>query len=113
MAVNVAAGISTPGANTTTADLVSGTYKTIGPGNLSLIAKASAAGIRFTLLCGGVPLGIRAVVTDTGSAGSISTNDNVQCAQYVKGGVVELYLENTTATAGTTCDYKVLFTPGK
>lgn len=114
MAINVASGISTPGANTTTADLIATTsYKTVGPGVVSLVAKASAAGIRATLLVQGVPLANRQSVIFTGTAGSISTNDNVICSQYTKGGVLELYLENTTATAGTTCDYQVWWTPSK
>lgn len=114
MAVLVTSGVSTPGANTTTADLVANTsYKTVGPGTLQFVAKASAAGIRATLLVGGIPLANRQPITGIGTSGTMSVVDNVECSQYIKGGVIELYLENTTATAGTTCDYKLFFTPGK
>lgn len=113
MAIVVTSGTSTPGANTKTSDLVSGTYQFIGAGTVTLVAKGSAAGINAQLLVAGTPLVNDNAVIYTGTAGSLSINDNVVCSQYVKGGRVELYLRNTTATAGTTCDYLILFNPGK
>lgn len=112
MAVVVASGISTPGANTKTADLVSGTYQFAGKGTVTLIGKGSAAGINATLLVGGFPICNDMAIVYTGTAGTISINDNVIASQRVNGGKIELYLRNTTATAGTTCDYLVLFQPG-
>lgn len=111
MAVVVMAGLSTPGANTKTADLISGTYQFIGKGKITLVAKGSAAGISGTLLVGGVAMTNDQPIVYTGTAGTISVNDNIVCSQMVNGGRVELYLRNTTATAGTTCDYLVLFEP--
>lgn len=111
MAVTVAAGQSTPGANTKTADLVSGTYQYVGKGKLSLIAKASALGINATLSINGIALTNDQPVIYYGTAGTMSMNDNVVCTQYVNPGRVEFYLRNTTATAGTTCDYILLFEP--
>jgi len=111
MAVVVVSGLSTPGANTKTADLVTGTYQFIGKGKITLVSKGSAAGINATLLVGGVAMTNDQPVVYTGTAGTISVNDNIVCSQMVNGGKVELFLRNTTATAGTTCDYLVLFEP--
>lgn len=111
MAIVVASGLSTPGANTKTADLISGTYQFIGRGVVTLVAKGSAAGINATLMVGGVALVNDNAVLFTGTAGTLSVNDNILASQQVNGGRVELYLRNTTATAGTTCDYLVLFQP--
>jgi len=111
MAIVVASGLSTPGANTKTADLISGTYQFIGRGTVTLVAKGSAAGINATLMVGGVALVNDNAVLFTGTAGTLSVNDNILASQQVNGGRVELYLRNTTATSGTTCDYLVLFQP--
>jgi len=111
MAVVVASGLSTPGANTKTADLISGQYQFIGKGKLTLIAKGSVAGINAALSCGGISLVNDLPITYYGTAGTISINDNIIASQVVQGGKVELYLRNVTATAGTTCDYIVLFEP--
>ena len=111
MAIVVASGLSTPGANTKTADLISGTYQFIGRGQVTLVAKGSATGINATLMVGGVALVNDNAVIFTGTAGTLSVNDNILASQQVNGGRVELYLRNTTATAGTTCDYLVLFQP--
>jgi hypothetical protein len=111
MAVVIASGISTPGANSKTADLISGTYQFIGKGKLTLVAKGSAAGINATLMCGGVALSQDQAIVYTGTAGTISVNDNIVASQVMPGGRVEFYLRNTTATAGTTCDYLILFEP--
>jgi hypothetical protein len=60
---------------------------------------------------GGVALINDQPVVYYGTAGTLSTNDNIVASQVVNGGRVELYLRNTTATAGTTCDYLILFEP--
>lgn len=111
MAIVVASGLSTPGANTKTADLISGTYQFIGKGKVTLVAKGSAAGINASILVGGVAIVNDMPVLYTGTAGTVSINDNILASQVMNGGRVELYLRNTTATAGTTCDYLVLFEP--
>lgn len=111
MAIVVASGQSTPGANTKTADLVSGTYQFVQRGKLTLVSKGSALGINATLTCGGVALINDNPVAYYGTAGTLSTNDNVVVSQVVNGGRVELYMRNTTATAGTTVDYILLFEP--
>lgn len=111
MAIVVASGLSTPGANTKTADLVSGTYQFVGKGRITLVAKGSVAGINATLLVGGIALVNDLPVMSYGTAGTISVNDNILASQVMNGGRVELFLRNTTATAGTTCDYLLLFEP--
>jgi hypothetical protein len=111
MAVTVVAGQSTPGANTKTADLVSGTYQFLGKGKVTLVAKGSALGINGTVLVGGVALINDQPIAYYGTAGTLSVNDNIVCSQMMSGGRVELYLRNVTATAGTTCDYMILFEP--
>lgn len=109
----IASGLSTPGANTKTADLVSGQYQYIGKGIITLIAKGSAAGINATLAVGGVSMCDDLPIVYTGTAGTISIKDNVLVSQQVTGGRVQLFLRNTTATAGTTCDYILMFEPTK
>jgi hypothetical protein len=113
MVVTVVSGISTPGANTKTGDLVSGSYQFVQRGKITLIAKGSAAGINAQLLVGGIALTNDQPVVYTGTAGTLSSNDNIVVSQGVNGGKVEFYLRNTTATAGTTCDYMILYEPGK
>jgi hypothetical protein len=111
MAVTVGAGISTPGANTKTADLISGSYQFVGKGRVTLVAKSSVTGILATILVGGIALCNDTMIPFTGTAGSISVNDNIVASQITNGGKVELYLRNNTATAGTTADYIVLYEP--
>jgi len=111
MAVTIVSGISTPGANTKTADLVSGTYQFVGKGKVTVIAKSSATGILATCLVGGIALVNDQMISFTGTAGTVSVNDNIVASQMVNGGRVEFYLRNNTATAGTTCDYLLLFDP--
>lgn len=113
MAVVVATGVSTPGANTKTADLISGQYQFVGRGKLTLIAKGSAAGISATIAVGGITLCNDLAIVYFGTSGTMSVQDNIITSQIVNGGKIELYLRNTTATAGTTCDYMVLFEPMK
>jgi len=111
MAVVIANGTAlSTGANTKTADLVSGTYQFIGKGKITLVAKGSATGMNVTLLVGGIALANDMAVPYTGTAGTISVNDNIMASQAVQGGRVEFYLRNTTGGALTT-DYLVLFEP--
>jgi hypothetical protein len=111
MAMTIASGLSTPGANTKTADLVSGSLQYVGKGRVTLVSKGSAAGINATCLINGVAIINDLPVVFTGTAGTISVNDNIVATQIMGGGRVELYLRNTTATAGTTCDYMLLYDP--
>lgn len=101
-------GISTPGANTKTADLAAGSLRFVRPKTVvTLVAKGSAAGINATLLVGGIPVINDMPITMFGTSGTMSVNDNVVASALTAGGMIELYLRNTTATAGTTCDYAV------
>lgn len=111
MAVVVASGTAvSTAANTKSADQVSGSYQFVGPGKITLVAKGSATGMYLTCLVGGVALINDQAVPYTGTAGTISVNDNIICSQRMKGGRVELYLRNTTGGALTT-DYIILFDP--
>jgi hypothetical protein len=111
MAVLVAAGQSTPGANTKTADLIAGSYQFVGKGKITLIAKGSALGINASITVGGISLCNDQPVFYYGTVGTLSVNDNVVASQVMNGGRIELFLRNTTGTAGTTCDYAVYFEP--
>lgn len=111
MAITVVSGVSTPGANTKTSDLVNGSYQFVGRGKVTLIAKGSAAGINASLLVGGMALINDQPVAYFGTSGTMSVNDNIVASQVINGGKIELFLRNTTATAGTTCDYMILFEP--
>jgi hypothetical protein len=101
-------GVSTPGANTKTADLATGTYTIVPKGTVvTLYAKGSATGINATLLVGGIPLINDQPLVGIGTAGTINRLNDAIVSVKTNGGKIELYLRNTTATAGTTCDYIV------
>lgn len=107
--INSQTALSTA-ANTKTADLVSGTYQFIGKGKVTLVAKGSATGMYISCLVGGVALVNDMPIPYTGTAGTISVNDNIISSQVMNGGRVELYLRNTTGGALTT-DILLLFEP--
>ncbi len=78
MAITIVSGTAlSTAANTKTADLVSGTYQNIGRGKVTLVAKGSATGMYATLLVGGVALINDQPIPYTGTAGTISINDNI------------------------------------
>jgi Tfp pilus assembly major pilin PilA len=110
MAIVVTSGIYTTSANTKSADLVSGTYQFIGKGKVTLIAKASATAPAITCLVGGIALVNDQKIPYTGTAGTISVNDNIITSQVMNGGRVELYIREITG--GTpTVDYMLMFEP--
>jgi len=111
MAIVVATGTAVSiGANTKSADQVSGRNQYVQKGRIQLIAKCSATGMNITLNVGGVALVDDSAIPYTGTAGTISVNDNVMVDQVVSGGRVELFLRNTSGGALTT-DYLVYYTP--
>jgi len=107
--INSQTALSTA-ANTKSADLVSGTYQFVGKGKITLAAKGSATGMNITCLVGGVALVNDQAIPYTGTAGTISINDNIITSQVMNGGRVELYLRNATGGALTT-DILLLFEP--
>jgi len=111
MAVVIASGTAlSTAANTKTSDLISGTYQFVGKGKVTVVAKGSATGMYISTLVGGVALVNDLPIPYTGTAGTISINDNIITSQVMNGGRVELYLRNTTGGALTT-DYLILFEP--
>lgn len=111
MAIVIASGTAvSTAANTKTADLISGTYQFIGKGKVTLVAKGSATGMNVTLLVGGIAMVQDQAIPYTGTAGTISVNDNIMASQVMAGGRVEMSLRNTTGGALTT-DYLVMFEP--
>lgn len=111
MAIVIKAGTAvSTAANTKSSDQVSGTYQFIGKGKVTLVAKGSATGMLITCLVGGVAIVNDEAIPYTGTAGTISVNDNVVASQVMNGGRVELYLRNGTGGALTT-DYILLFDP--
>lgn len=104
-------GISTPGANTTTAELNTGDYQ-YAPRNgvLTLVAKASAVNINVTLNVGGVSVINDQNVVFIGTSGTATLKDNVVAQVGCKAGSkISFKIRNTGATAGTTCDYIAYF----
>ena len=104
-------GISTPGANTTTAELNTGDYQ-YAPRNgvLTIVAKASAVNINAMLSVGGVNVINDQNVVFIGTSGTATVKDNVIAQVGVKqGSKISFKLRNTGATAGTTCDYIAYF----
>jgi hypothetical protein len=111
MAIVVASGTAvSTAANTKSADQISGTYQFVQKGKITLIAKGSATGMNVTLFVGGVALVNDNAIPYTGTAGTISVNDNVMASQVMNGGRIEFYLRNTTGGALTT-DYIIYFDP--
>lgn len=111
MAIVIAAGTAdSTAANTKSSDKVSGTYQFVGKGKVTLAAKGSATGMYITCLVGGVALVNDQPIPYTGTAGTISVNDNIITSQVMNGGRVEMFLRNTTAGALTT-DYLLVFEP--
>lgn len=111
MAVVIASGTAvSTAANTKSADQISGTYQFIGKGKVTVVAKGSATGMNMSTLVGGIALINDQAIPYTGTAGTISVQDNIVASQNVQGGRVEMYLRNTTGGALTT-DYLVLFEP--
>lgn len=107
--VNTQTALSTA-ANTKSADLVTGRNQYVQKGRLQLFGKGSATGMNITLNCGGVALMDDQAIPFTGTAGTLSTNDNGLVDQVVAGGRVEIFLRNTTGGALTT-DLLCTFTP--
>lgn len=104
-------GISTPGANTTTAELNTGDYQ-YAPrdGVLTLVCKASAVNINAQLSVGGVNVCNDMNVIYIGTSGTATLKDNVMAQVGVKqGSKISFKLRNSGATAGTTCDYIAYF----
>jgi hypothetical protein len=97
-------------ANTKSADLVTGTYQFIGKGKVTVVAKGSATGMNITVLVGGIALVNDQAIPYTGTAGTVSINDNIMTSQVMNGGRVECYIRNTTGGALTT-DLLILFDP--
>lgn len=111
MAVVIASGTAvSTAANTKSADQISGTYQFIGKGKVTVVAKGSATGMNITCLVGGIALVNDQAIPYTGTAGTVSINDNIMTSQVMNGGRVEFYLRNTTGGALTT-DYLILFDP--
>lgn len=110
MAVVIASGIYTCVANTKSADLVSGTYQFVGKGKLTLAAKAQATAPAVTCMVGGIALVQDQKIPYTGTAGTLSVNDNIITSQVMNGGRVELYIREITG-ATPTVDYILLFEP--
>jgi len=102
-----------PGAYTKSANLITGRNQFLPKGTVTIIASGSVLGINCSFLCGGV-----AIVDDLPlpyfvATGALDASRHVVANQAIAGGVAEFYIRNITATAGTTCDYTVLFTPTK
>jgi len=111
MAIVVASGSAVSiAANTKSSDQVTGRNQYVGKGRLQVIGKTSATGMNWTVNVNGVSLMDDQIVPYTGTAGTISVNDNVLLDQVVSGGRVELFLRNTTGGALTN-DYIIYFTP--
>lgn len=110
----IASGITfAPGAYTKTANLITGRNQFLPKGNITIIASGSVAGINCSFIVGGVAIVDDLVIPYLGSTGALDASKNIVASQAIAGGVAEFYLRNTTATAGTTCDYTVVFTPTK
>jgi hypothetical protein len=111
MAIIVASGVTiSTAANTKSADLITGRNQYVGKGQITLVAKGSAAGMNVTLNVGGVALIDDLPLSSFGATGGLSNLDSEVLSQVVAGGRVEFFLRNTSGGALTT-DYIIKFTP--
>lgn len=99
-------------ANAKSAEQISGVYEFVGPGIVSLYAKGSATGMNCTFLVAGQPVVNDQPIPYTGTAGTISRNDNGIASAQINGGRLSLTFRNTTGGTLTT-DAIVDFTPTK
>jgi len=111
--VLIASGMATAvGAGVKSADQVTGQYQYVGKGILKLVARGSATGMLFSLLCNGFAVSQDQNIMAFGATGTMSVIDHVQCEQLINGGRVELYFRNPTG-GGLTVDYGLYFEPTK
>jgi len=92
------------------AELVSGTYETVGPGTFTLIAKSSLASMKCTANVGGREMSNSQEVPYTGTAGSVSAEDNVMFSQLTAGGKSSLKFTNGNGSTSTV-DYILFYDP--
>lgn len=94
LAMNTAFATST----TESANQVQNTYDYVGPGELKLYAKASAATVLCNLFVAGTQVIRNQLIPFTGTAGTMDTSANLVTAVPTLGGRVELTFRATTAT---------------
>jgi len=93
----IASGQATALSTTESANQVQATYDYIGPGKLRLFAKGSDANVRCNLFINGQQV-LRRMAVFVGTAGTMSTSDNLVADVTTMGGRVELTFVATTGT---------------
>lgn len=83
---------------TESADLVIPTYQYIGPGVIRVYGKSSAAAVLVNVFVNGVQILRRASCPFTGTAGTLSTADNLFSEVSTLGGRLECTVVATTGT---------------
>jgi len=92
---------------TESANKVQNTYDYIGAGTLHFYAKSSAASVYTNLFINGVQVLRKLAIPFTGTAGTLSTSDNLITSVGTLGGRVELTFQASTGTP--TVDYLLTF----
>lgn len=92
---------------TESANQVQNVYDYIGAGTLHLYAKASAATVKVNFFVNGSQILRQLLIPFTGTAGTMSTSDNLLTSVNTMGGRVELTFVATTGTP--TVDYLLTF----
>jgi len=82
---------------TETANLVDATYDYVGAGTLRVFAKGSDANVRLTVFINGQKVLVRSQIF-AGTAGTLSTSDNLVVDVPTLGGRVEITAVATTGT---------------
>lgn len=83
---------------TESSDLVIPTYQYIGPGVIRVYGKSSAAAVLVNVFVNGVMILRRASCPFTGTAGTLSTADNLFSETATMGGRIEVTVVATTGT---------------
>jgi len=95
-------------ANSTSADLATGTYQFVPKGIIRIYCKPSVTGLQLNFKSNGIPIADRASICWFGASGGITQKDNLFVEQLVNPGRLELSFTNTTGGA-ITVDYIVTF----
>jgi len=103
----ISMGTAVATSTTESANLVQNTYDYIGAGTLHLYAKSSAASIYVNLFVNGIQVIRKLAIPFTGTAGTLSTSDNLITSVGTLGGRVEFTLQASTGTP--TADYLLTF----
>lgn len=103
MGIPIAQGTGVALSTTESSNQVQATYDYVGPGKIRLFCKGSDSTVRVNMFINGQQVCRRMQLAWSGTAGTLSTSDNLVAEIPTMGGRVELTFVATTGTP--TCDF--------